>query len=308
MSILPRNRPFHGWIIVFALSIAGGFSMSMAIGNVGLFVDPMGEELGIGRSAFGWAHTARLVGFAVSGPVIGLLLDRYGARVMLATAAVLFGLATATLGLASSAWQIIGLFLFMGLLGFWGSSTLYFTVPVAKWFIRQRGKAMSIVFVGVPIGVGISAPVAQLLIDAMGWRGALMVLGLTGSVVIATLSLTAVRNRPEDMGLRPDGDAALVAGQTAGGEGEDRKERSWTTKDAIRTGAFWRLAIAFGTMMLSMSAMTLFWVPYYSSIGFPVHLAALGFSMQGFTQVLASILLSKLMDHVQPRYLALAGF
>ena len=150
------------------LSVAGGFSMSLAIGNFGVFVDPMSEELNIGRTPFGLGLTARLFGFAISGPIIGRIIDRYGARVPLAVAVTVFALAVASLGLVQAGWQMIGILAFMGLLGFWGSSTLYLTIPVAKWFVRKRGRAMTLVFLGFPLGIAVAAPVSQALIEAVG--------------------------------------------------------------------------------------------------------------------------------------------
>ena len=180
-----------------ALGFAGGVSTFMGIGNFGIFVAPMSEDLGVGNSAFGWALSARLLGFAVSGPLIGRLIDQRGSRVPLAVAGVLFGGSAAAMSLVDAGWQMIGLTLFAGLSGFWGSSTLYLTIPIAKWFIRKRGRAMSLFFPGVPFGIGRRKPLTQLLVDAVGWRASWVVLGAAGGLTIAALSLILIRNRPE---------------------------------------------------------------------------------------------------------------
>ena len=74
---------FYGWVIVGVMAATGAVSMAMGALNFGLFIKPMGDELGIGRSTFGWAQTARQVASAVTSPSVGWLLDRSGSRVML---------------------------------------------------------------------------------------------------------------------------------------------------------------------------------------------------------------------------------
>ena len=65
------TRYFYGWAVVAALSVVGGLSMGMGVGNFGFFIAPMSEELDMGLTPFGLAATARLIGFAVSAPLIG---------------------------------------------------------------------------------------------------------------------------------------------------------------------------------------------------------------------------------------------
>ncbi len=210
--------------------------MFLGIGNFGIFVAPMSEELGLGNSAFGWALSARLLGFAASGPFIGRLIDSRGSRVPLAAGGLMLGGSAAALGLVNAGWQMIGLTLFSGMMGFFGSSTLFLTIPIAKWFVRKRGRAMSFFFPGIPFGIGIASPLTQLLIDTVGWRDAWLVLGAVGGLSIATISLLFIRSRPSDLGLLPDGESiSLPADERS--RRERRVEYSWTVREAMRTGA-----------------------------------------------------------------------
>ncbi len=301
------SRPFYGWVIVAALSVAGGISMFLGIGNFGIFVAPMSEELGLGNSAFGWALSARLLGFAASGPFIGRLIDSRGSRVPLAVGGLMLGGSAAALGLVNAGWQMIGLTLFSGMMGFFGSSTLFLTIPIAKWFVRKRGRAMSLFFPGIPFGIGIASPITQLLIDTVGWRDAWLVLGAVGGLSIATISLLFIRSRPSDLGLLPDGESiSLPANERS--RRERRLEYSWTVREAMRTGAFWRISVAYGLLMAAMGTTGVFWVAFLRSLDIPPQVAAFTFSAQAFTQVGASILVAPWIDRVQPRYVAMAGF
>ena len=281
--------------------------MFVGIGNFGIFVAPMSEELGLGNSAFGWALSARLFGFALSGPFIGRLLDSRGSRVPLAVAGLMLGGAAASMSLINSGWQMIGLALFSGMMGFWGSSTLFLTIPIAKWFVRKRGRAMSVFFPSIPFGIGISSPITQLLVDTVGWRDAWFILGIIGGLSIAAISLAFVRNKPSDLGLLPDGESAsLDANERA--RMERRLEYSWTVRQSMRTGAFWRISVAFGLLMAAMGTVGVFWVAFLRSLDISPQVAALAFSVQAFTQVASAIVIAPWMDRMQPRYVAMAGF
>jgi hypothetical protein len=67
----PRKKPFYGWYIVGVMASAAAVSMGMGSLNFGLFIKPMGDELGISRATFGWASTARQGASAVTSPVVG---------------------------------------------------------------------------------------------------------------------------------------------------------------------------------------------------------------------------------------------
>ncbi|MDE2836247.1 MAG: MFS transporter [Chloroflexota bacterium] len=281
--------------------------MFLGVGNFGIFVAPMSEELGLGNSAFGWALSARLLGFAASGPFIGRLIDSRGSRVPLAVGGVMLGGSAAALGMISAGWQMIGLTLFAGLMGFWGSSTLFLTIPIAKWFVRKRGRAMSLFFPGIPFGIGIASPLTQMLIDAVGWRDAWLVLGTVGGLSIAAISLVFIRSQPSDLGLLPDGESISLETDEHAWRSR-RPEYSWTVREAMRTGAFWRISVAYGLLMAAMGTIGVFWVAFLRSLDIPPQVAAISFSTQAFTQVGASILVAPWIDRLQARYVAMAGF
>ena len=138
-----QPRFFYGWVIVGVMAAAGGLTMALGALNFGLFIKPMGDELGVGRAIFGWAQSARQVTSAVTALLVGPLLDRFGARVMLAVAALITGGAWPRLAFVDEGWQVIAFFALMGVVGMSGPGALVTTVPVTKWFVRKRGKAMA---------------------------------------------------------------------------------------------------------------------------------------------------------------------
>lgn len=104
------SRFFYGWWIVVVMAVGTSASMAMGSLNFGLFIVPMGEELNIGRSTFGWSQSIRQLASAVTSPIIGPLLDKFGARILLPAAALIAGAAMIGLSFIESGWQLILLF------------------------------------------------------------------------------------------------------------------------------------------------------------------------------------------------------
>jgi sugar phosphate permease len=191
------------------LCLASMLSMAMGGLSFGLFIKPMGDDLGLGRAWFGWAQTARQVTSAVSSPTVGQLIDRFGVRVLLPVASAVSALSLVGLAMLTEGWQMVALFGLMGLAGLTGGASLITSVPIAKWFVRQRGRAMAIATLGTPVGGVIFVPLTQVLIDTTGWRTAWLILAVAGAGLLIPLALIFLRRQPEDMGLLPDGATAV---------------------------------------------------------------------------------------------------
>ncbi|MFN8559455.1 MAG: MFS transporter [Dehalococcoidia bacterium] len=306
-----QARFYYGWVVVAVMAAAGAASMALATLNFGLFIKPMGDELGLGRAVFGWAQTTRQVANAASSPMLGGLLDRFGSRVLLAVAAVITGTALVTLSFIHQGWQLIALFAVMGVVGLAGPGAMVTTVPVAKWFVRRRGRAMAFASLGVPVGATVFIPLTQILIDARGWRSAWVILGLTGAAVIIPLSLIFVRRAPEDLGLAPDG-APLSpgAGATRGAMpvsyGPSRHE--WTRDEALRTGTFWRLTLVFSLMMLGLSSVGVHRIPHFMDRGLDPHLVSYATALDAVASGVSTFLMGMLADRAPARFLGAVGF
>ena len=211
---------------------------------------------------------------------------------------------------------MVALFAVMGLVGMQGGVMLYITVPVAKWFVRKRARAMALTFVGNAIGITIGAPLTQFMIDHLGWQNTWVLLGSGGAVVVAIVSLAVVRRQPEDMGLLPDG-ASPAAGAAAGAgprtesskslPHSEESEPSWTRAEAIRTGAFWRLAVLFGLVTFGPLTMFVYRAPYFRERGIDSQLVALSISTSAIVGVPVLLLLGIFMDRYRVQYVGLVG-
>jgi MFS family permease len=303
-----RTPLFYGWVIVAVMAAVGALSMALGSLNFGLFIKPMGDELGIGRAIFGWAQSTRQVASAATAPVVGTLLDRFGARVLLTAAALLTGGALVALGFIADGWQLIVLFGLMGIVGMSGPGALVTTVPVTKWFVRQRGKALAYMSLGVPVGGLLLVPLTQILIDAVGWRAAWVWLAIIGAGFIVPLALLFVRRQPEDMGLLPDGAPHLTAEATGQAATAPLDERSWTRGEALRSPTFWRLVVVFSLVMLAIGSVGVHRIPNFMDKGLDARLIAYATALDAAAAGLSTFATGLLTRRFPARFIGAGGF
>ena len=310
-----RPRLFYGWVIVFVMATAGAVSMAMGSLNFGLFIVPMGNSLGIGRSWFGWAQTARQFSSSVTSPAVGWLLDRYGSRAMLPAAALVTGLAMIALAFMTDAWHLVALYAAMGLVGMSGPGALVTSVPALKWFVRERGRAIAYMGLGIPIGAIVFVPLTQIFIDEWGWQTAWIVLACIGIGVIVPLAAIFVRRQPEDMGLLPDGDIAPDADGNGGdsvGGGKPATaaalEYSWTTAQALRSPTFWSLVAVFSMVSLAVGTVAVHRIADFTDRGFDTTLISWATAFDAVCAGAATFAFGRLVSRVAARFLGAVGF
>ena len=293
--------------------------------NLGLFVPPMKDDLGFGQTVFGLAQTARLVGFSVTGWLVGRYLDRFGARLPLIVAGLIMGFSVAAVSLIDAGWQMVVLFLIGGMTGLQGQgANLYSTVPIARWFQRKRGKAFSLTFLGIPVGIFVLSPLSQFLIDNVGWRDTWLIMAVMGTIVTILVAVLIIRRQPDDMGLLPDGSvesevrregeamasspAPATAPSTAPGSSPAPApisvERSWTREEAMRSSAFWRIAFVDGLRMGAMGTLGLFRTPYLIDQGVSAQAVAFALSCEAVVAAISGLAAGWLVDRYPARFIS----
>lgn len=306
-----RPRFFYGWVIVGCSWLANFSTVSMNPLVFAFFLDPMTQDLGVGRSTLVWGITIRLISGGFFAPYLGRLVDRYGARWLgvasgVLVAAVLFGFATAT-----NIWVYYALFFVSGLTGFgiFGGNVLTM-VPPANWFVVRRGRAVSIAQSGQLLGSAATTIAAAYLITEFGWRTAWALLGFVALIGVVPAYAFFVRRLPEDMGLYPDGAAgppvtappvAATATQAA------YSERDFTVREALRTPVLWMHLAATTLLMMAISPFLLFRNSYWTGLGFSPTLIALGVALDPFIFAVANIAMGVVAERIPIRLTGCIG-
>jgi MFS family permease len=251
-------------VIVGAVFIADFLASGVGGFMVPLFFKPMTEEMGWSLTLLTGVLTAQTIANAAVSPILGPLVDRLGAKPVMVWGAVVAGLGLIALTRITEVWHFWVLYAAVGALGLNEMGGLTGPVLISKWFVRRRGKALSLATLGTTAGGAVMAPILGFLIAGIGWRDTLGVMGIMLIVIMVPVALLFVRRQPEDMGLLPDGDPDAAAGP-AGRSGNRRPaaaEESWTVKEAMRTRTLWMLIISLNLIQLASSAIVFQLVPF----------------------------------------------
>ena len=296
-----KSKYFYGWNIVFIMAITSSMTMALGTLNFGLFIKPMGDELQIGRSFFGWAQTARQLVGGLTSPWMGIWVDKYGSRIILPLATLITGMGLILLGFNSSGILMIIIFGFIGITSLGGPGALITTVPISKWFVSKRGKALAITSLGVPIGAMIFVPLTQYLIDFSGWRNTWIIFGLLAIIIIIPPSLVLLRRQPEDIGLLPDGEKSSEKNYID-------SEVSWEFSEAIKTSVFWRIAICLTVISMATGTIAIHRIPAFMDRGLDPQLIAWSTAFDAVCAGISTFTVGNLVRRVGIRILGTISF
>ena len=204
---------FYGWWVVIAAATIILIASAAPLYLFSTLIDPLEEEFGWSRAAIGAGPSIAAVMAGLTMPVAGYLVDRVGARRLLVAGVTLVGVGFLAMSQIQALWQfyisasIIAVGMSLGGLP-------VCTVAIAHWFVKRRGRALGIVSAGEGAS-GIMVLVTALLIGVFEWRSGLMILGIGQLAICIPLALT-VRNRPDEVGLLPDGEPPALGEASAG--------------------------------------------------------------------------------------------
>ena len=305
----PMRGPFglfYGWYIVGVVFLGFFVNSGVSIWVFGALIKPMSEELGWSRSAtVGAATLAAVTGAAVS-PWVGQLVDRHGARLVMAVCAALGGGLLVAVGSMQTVWQF---YLLYGLTNGAvrpGMSVLSGPTAVANWFIRRRGRAMGIVALGISVGGVVFVPLTQWVVQGWGWRTAWVALGVATWLLLVIPSLLLLRRRPEDLGLLPDGEAAAT--QHLVGDEARPQAPDWEAQAALRTPAFWLLLLAWGLGSMGTSSLFLLQTSSYTDRGLDAAAAASATGLFAFVGMCVKLPWGLMAERMHVRYCCIAYF
>lgn len=289
------RRLFHGWIVVVTLAITTIVTYGGMYYSFGVLLTPVVNEFGWTRADASGAFSVTLVVAGLLGIPIGRAVDRFGARWLMSVGSLIGGAALIALGFITDLWQF---YLLWGpAIGLASALTFYpvsFTV-LSNWFSRRRGTALGVLTLIGGFASPIFIPLIGWLIPEIGWRQAVIVLGILILVITAPLHALLIRRHPEDLGLHPDGDPAPA--ETAK-PAASALATSWTAGRAVRSLNFWILTGAFFLEQLAAMVVLVHLVPYVIDKGFTPALAAWIGGFVGIASLPGRFVLSYLSDRI----------
>ena len=253
----PTRRLFYGWWIVGASFLVLLFTVGVGLYAPPVFLVPLQDHFGWSRAAIAGGSAVGALTAGIMGALVGVGIDRYGARRVMTVGALVMGCGFGLMSIIRSLWQFYALNV-IGAIGIACVAWIPNQTLISNWFTRKRGMAMGITLAGIGFGGLIMPPLASLVRAEFGWRVAYAVLGSLILVIVVGVTIAVVRSQPADMGLLPDGEPVgpeEQPGGPIGATGEDAEVPGLSLSEAVKTGAFWLLALGhflwtFGSMSL----------------------------------------------------------
>jgi sugar phosphate permease len=274
-----------------------------------VFVPLIVAETGWSRALVGGA--AAVGGLLATGasPPVGWSIDRFGTRTVLVLGLIIIGLSTIAL-----AWLDVHIALFysamaVGRIMFSSPLNVGAATVVGRWFVRQRGRATGLLFFSHSGGMAVFPLVATWVSFAYGWQTAWIVLGLMVYAIALAPAALLVAQRPEDVGLLPDGDPPAEVDPAAPGgpavvatAAPASGEEQWTTRQAMRTPVLWILAVGTGFLFLLQSGTNVYQADLLHSRGINLTLSQLSIVVNAAGAGLGSLLWGRVLENVRVSY------
>ena len=272
--------------------------------SVSVFVDPIINDTSWSRTLVSGMYTAGSLTAAALMVLVGRMLDRHGARVLMIVVGILFGFAALWMSQVDSPVELYAGFAAIRTLG-QGALSLIGTTLVALWFVRFRGRAMALSSLGAVASRAVFPPLIHLFISRWQWQGAWTALAVI-IWAVTPLALLAHRN-PEAIGLRPDGAKAEPAGAKAASSARTMPEVNFSLSEAIRTPSFWLLLFASSSHSLISTALIFHMVSVITSKGLDAGLAATVLSVMAPMSLAGTFAAGYLADKLPNRFLLAAS-
>jgi len=246
---------YHGWNIV-ALCVLVQMTVLGVMGNCfSFFLEGWSRDFHQPVSLFVLAIAIFSIPCAFLAPVAGWLLERWSVRWVVLAGYAGVCLAYALIGLAPNGWVVFGVYALLLPVAVTGCTGIPSQTLVSRWFVRRRGFAFSLCAVGLVLAGIIYPPIVVWLIPNFGWRATWWIFAAFNLVVVGTLILLVLRNRPGPA----DGNAYL------GGEDHHALEDSGSTitvRQIFSRPNFWFVVLAFVPAQAGNSVLTNNFAPF----------------------------------------------
>jgi predicted MFS family arabinose efflux permease len=281
------------WLVVT------GSTLALVVGNgailfftFGVFLKPITEEMGWHRGTASLGVTIGLTLGGLATPFVGRLIDRCGVQKVTLAAITVFAVGVAAISLANSVTTFVLLYAFAGLLS-GGHAPLPYAKAITAWFDVQRGLALGIAMAGVGFGAALMPQVADLLLEAFGWREAYIALGVLTWLIAFPMVLLFVKE--------PSRSEAETTARLSSADGDD-------VGNALRKKEFWIIAVPILLVVTAVNGTIAHLVALLTDRGISHDTATRMLIAVGLSTIIGRLVSGYLLDRVFAPYLAAVIF
>lgn len=295
----PITAQSHSVPAARSILVVAGAALGLACGFAGTYFSTIAIFLKPVSASFGWSRTdisavsaMSMLGLAAGAPLVGIMMDRLGIRLLIGLSVLAFAACLFTFSLLPASLLMFAATSFLiGVLTVATGPNGYLAA-LPRLFDRRLGLALSCAMIGAGIGAVLAPLATQTLIQSYGWRRGYQVLALVSLIGggFAWASLPAASGKAAPTAVR----AAVLAGATL--------------REALRHRIFWTLA-------------SILFVGAAGGLGTAVHIAAMlddrGMAPKSVGQIAAFVGVGLmcgrfsggiLMDHIFAPFIGLAMY
>lgn len=281
------SRLHHGWLVAAVLFMTFALTIGITQYSFGVFVTELESDLGWNRAGLNGALTLFAVGGLLA-PVVGRLIDRHGARPVMMASFALLAISHLARPWVTDLWQFYALS-FIQFAAIPGTIMLPAGKLLAIWFPTARGRAMGFTSMGANVGGATFSALSAVLIGQIGWQGTYATYGVVFLIAIPIVWLVI---REDGVPLAP---GALAAPAATG----------LSTRDALRTRAFYILVISLTLAQLTYLSVLTQIVPHLENVGFSRGTAAAGVGAMALFGAAGKVSFGWLTEHVPSRFVVM---
>jgi MFS family permease len=285
--------------IVAALAISQTVGYGVLSYAFAVLLTPMQEALDAGPAAVTGALTVSLLAAAAAAVPVGRWLDRHGGRALMTGGSVL---ATLLVAAWSQVHTVAQLYAVLFALGVVSAAVLYeaaFAVVVAWFPADRRPTALLAVTIVAGFASSIFFPLTGGLVEAYGWRTALLVLAaIHGAVTVPSHLLVR----------RPSGPPAAPAREPRAEPARPSRARRAAVRAALRDPTYWLLAAVFLAQAAAVAVISVHLVAYLRDLGHPAGFAATIAGLLGVLSVTGRIAITGAGRRWSPSHVVAAVF
>ena len=206
---MARSRVFYGWYVTatFAVLVFASAGIRHAVGP---FLKPMVADLHVDRASFSLVIALGLFLYGAFMPLVGALVDRFGARLVTAAGCLVLAGSLVLTAYARNIWELAGAYGLLAAVGLAATGPVVANAVVSRWFITRRGTAVSVLGSAAMAGMSLMVPTVAWMILTLGWRMTYIAIGIFVLACLLPLCLLVLRESPESIGLAPDGAASAA--------------------------------------------------------------------------------------------------
>jgi MFS family permease len=261
------------WMLAGALFLSLFFIWGVGYDCFPILLPSVLQQFHLSKEQIGEVPAAQALAALVCGPLVGWLLDRIRAQIVMGVGVVLTAIGILMMARAGSFHDVIAGSVMTGA-GMSASTILPATMVISNWFGERRGAALGLTTAGMELGGMVITMVAGYLIVTHGWRFAYAALAIPLIVIVLPLYLIFVRTRPEQPA--PSGSIGK-----SGRTGSAFVLPGLEVNEALRTRAFWMLVVLQFCYTFSVGGSFIHLVQYLIDIGYThtVGTRVVGFSL-----------------------------